>query len=118
MAESTAFSGPAVVEIMGHVRVAGMVREETIFGQALIRVDVPAVDGHAAFTRYYHPQSLYSLCPCDEATMLAVAKHERHPPMERWQMPILAQAAERQRRAAIDDAEYEIDSHPDDEFDS
>lgn len=80
--------GWAVVEIMGHVRVAGRVREETLFGSALIRVDVPAVDGHPAFTRYYHPQALYSLCPTDETTALAVARYARLPLLERWQLPV------------------------------
>jgi len=83
----TKFEGWAVVDIMGHVRIAGQVREETVFGHAIIRVDVPAVEGHPAFTRYYHPQALYSLCPTDEPTARMVAKSQRHPPIERWQLP-------------------------------
>jgi hypothetical protein len=111
MSEPTKFEGWAVVEIMGHVRIAGRVREETQFGAAMIRVDVPAVDGHPAFTRYYHPQALYSLCPCDETTALSVAKHERHPPIERWQMPILT------RPAALASGHTGDDDHQDDDFD-
>lgn len=118
MTEPTKFEGYAVVEIMGHVRVAGMVRQENVFGQALIRVDVPAIDTHPAFTRYYHPQALYSLCPCDETTALAVAKHERHPPIERWQMPILAQQPTGGRISdrAGDDDEYDDFAPRGDEF--
>lgn len=99
--------GWAVVEIMGHVRIAGRVREETLFGAAMIRVDVPAVEGHPAFTRFYHPQALYSLCPCDETTALAVAQHQRHPPIERWQLPAV-------KAAGIGDRE---DDEPDDRDD-
>jgi hypothetical protein len=91
--ESPKFEGWAVVEIMGHVRIAGRVREETVFGVAMIRVDVPEIDGHPAFTRYYHPQALYSLCPSDETTARSVAQYQRHPPIERWQLPVAKPAA-------------------------
>jgi hypothetical protein len=87
MSEVKKFSGWAVVELMGHVRVAGMVTEETVAGVALLRVDCPEVEHHPAFTRYYHPNALYSLCPTDEATARLVAKTNRHPPLEPWQMP-------------------------------
>lgn len=86
MSEPTKFTGWAVVEIMGHIRVAGQVREETVFGVAMIRVDVPGIDGHPAFIRYYHPQALYSLCPTDETTARSVAQYQRHPLIERWQL--------------------------------
>lgn len=99
------FEGWAVVEIMGHVRIAGQVREETVFGAALIRVDVPAIDGHPAFTRFYHPQALYSLCPTDETTARAVAQTQRHPPIERWQLPQAAAAPAGGHIMDDDDAE-------------
>lgn len=81
------YAGWTVLEIMGHVRIAGHVTEETIAGVALLRIDVPAVEGHAAFTRFYHPNSLYSMCPTDEATARAVAESNRHPPIQSWEMP-------------------------------
>jgi hypothetical protein len=109
MSEPTKFEGWAVVEIMGHVRVAGQVREETVFGQAMIRVDVPAIDGHPAFTRYYHPQALYSLCPTDETTARHVAQHQRHPPIERWQLPQVKPAAPASGHTGDDDQDDVFD---------
>src|SRR5262245_40087201 len=104
------YSGWTVLEIMGHVRVAGMVTEETVFGVALVRVDVPAVAGHPAFTRYYHPNSLYSMCPTDEATARLVAEHSRHPPIEPWMLP-----RPEPRPAAIAQAEAEFGGGLDDD---
>ena len=46
MSESTKFEGWAIVEFMGHVKAAGFVREELVFGEPLIRIDVPpTIDG-------------------------------------------------------------------------
>lgn len=94
------YAGWTVLEIMGHVRIAGMVTEETVAGVALLRVDVPEAAGHAAFTRYYHPNSLYSMCPVDEATARMVAEHNRHPPIQSWEIP--RAKAEPERIAAGD----------------
>lgn len=119
MSEPKTFDDWAVVEIMGHVRLAGRVREETVFGQALIRVDIPAVDEHPAFTRYFHPQALYSLCPCDEGTALTVAKRERHPPIKTWELPrgVAAIAPRRLDAGPDDDDDEEVDYDGQDEAD-
>ena len=105
MAEPTKFDCWAVVEIMGHIRLAGRVREETVFGQAMVRVDIPAVDEYPESTRYFSPTALFSLSPCDEATALVVAKRERHPPIKTWEMPRNAEAVAsiRDRDEVIDD---------------
>jgi hypothetical protein len=40
----------AVVELFGHVTLAGEVSEQTLGGSAFIRLDVPEVNGQSAFT--------------------------------------------------------------------
>jgi hypothetical protein len=76
------FAGFAIVELMGHVRVAGWVTEEELFGTKLGRVDIPDVTAdltggarptevHA--TQYFNGSALYRLTPCDEATARSVA---------------------------------------------
>ncbi len=64
----------AIVELMGHAHIAGKVSEETRFGTVLMRVDVPAVETNAAFTKYFGGSSIYSVSPCDEATVLRYLK--------------------------------------------
>lgn len=86
MSESTKFDGWAVVEFMGHVRTAGYVSEQTIAGVAMLRVDVPetATGANDGFTRYWHPNALYSLSPVGESVARHVAANNREPPVRPW----------------------------------
>jgi hypothetical protein len=69
--DKPAFEGYAFVHLMGHKTVVGYVHEETLFGTALIAVDVPAHGEQAARTDYYGPQSLYHLEPTTEEQVQA-----------------------------------------------
>lgn len=63
----TSFEGYAILELMGHRRLGGYLREETIAGAAFIRIDVPEhpwVDGCTCGSD--HPES---------------ADHEEHTPV-------------------------------------
>lgn len=68
MSESVApaFRTWALVEIFGHERIAGEVSEQVIAGEGFVRVDVPAIDGQAAFTRLYGGKAIYSITPVSE----------------------------------------------------
>lgn len=56
----------AVVEIMGHKRIAGRVTEEPIAGTNMLRIDVPEVDGRPAYTVYHGGSAIYGITPCSE----------------------------------------------------
>lgn len=63
----------AIVEVMGHRRHAGRIREEEKFGAKMLRVDIP-IDGDVAkgwVTHLYSAGALFSLRYCDEATVYA-----------------------------------------------
>lgn len=80
MSDKTTFDTWAIVEIMGHVTMAGRVTEQAIGGQGFIRVDVPESGKQAAFTRFYGPGAIYSITPVDEQTgRLAVANLRQEP---------------------------------------
>jgi len=68
MSEAAEFKTWAIVEVMGHVEYAGFVTAETIAGAAMLRVDVPDVEGRGAFTKYLATGALYGISPCSEAT--------------------------------------------------
>lgn len=58
------FEGWAVVEVMGHRRLAGWVKEETRFGQTMLRIDIPAKEeGGDPITQYYSGSSLFCVTP-------------------------------------------------------
>ncbi|TGE22805.1 hypothetical protein [Hymenobacter metallicola] len=68
------FEAWAILEIMGHVKLAGKVSETTIAGAPLLRVDVPATDVHPEFTRFYGASSIYCLTPVSEEVATLAAK--------------------------------------------
>jgi len=76
----------AIVELMGHVRMAGRVTEEERFGSKLGRVDVPRTDGTFS-THYFGGGSVYRLSPTTEEIARAVAAHNQPQPVHSWEMP-------------------------------
>jgi hypothetical protein len=75
------FEGWAVVELMGHRRLAGYVREAAAFGTSLLRIDVPGDDPAVAFaTQYYGGGSIYAVTPCTEEIARSMSKYARETP--------------------------------------
>lgn len=64
----------AVIELMGHVTMAGRVSEYSIAGSAFIRVDVPKTSRVGAFTKFYGPGSVYCITPVDEQIAMSTAE--------------------------------------------
>lgn len=89
----------AVVELLGHQRMAGFVRQVSLGGDVLLRVDVPEVKHAyqpyggpaeertiAAFTRFVSPKALYALNPCTEEFARAAAAQFLSKPVELYSL--------------------------------
>lgn len=63
----TIIEGWAIVELFGHNKIAGYVTTSIIGTSGMLRVDIPAVDDMAAYTRFYGPGAIYSLTLVEEA---------------------------------------------------
>lgn len=83
------FDEHCIVELLGHRRLAGRVREVTLAGAGMLRLDIPATDGHDAQTQYISPGSLYALHPTTEAIATAAAARFRPDPVARWELKAL-----------------------------
>jgi hypothetical protein len=81
------FAEWAILELLGHRRIAGHLQETTIAGHGFLRLDIPATDGHTAQTQYIAPGSIYALHPVDEKTARAAATAWRPQPVQRWELP-------------------------------
>lgn len=102
------FEGYAIVELMGHNIVAGHIREQTIAGAAMLRVDVPAVGNRPAYTKFYAPSAIYAITPADEHTANVAAQNLAVTPISPWiiaALPVLS----------TDEPDY--DQEPDDDYD-
>lgn len=75
----------AILELMGHVRLAGRVTEETHFGAALGRIDIPVGDGFT--TQYFGGSSVYRITPTTEEIARSVAARNQPEPVYRFELP-------------------------------
>ncbi len=61
----SAFDCYAILELMGHRRLAGRVTDATIGGGSFLRIDIPTKDGKN-ITQFYSPASVYCISPTTE----------------------------------------------------
>jgi hypothetical protein len=86
--EQSGFESFAILELMGHRRLGGFVREVQIAGAGFLRIDVPGdADGETHSTQFYPPSSVYCLTPVSEEAARIVAKTTRPEPVTRWELP-------------------------------
>ena len=106
-----AFEEWAVVGLMGHQRIAGLVREVNIAGSEFIRVDVPEVEGEQAFSRIFGASAIYSIDPVTEITAKAVAQGIKASPVRRWDVsPLLDEiSSQAKSRLTSGDDDYDDD---------
>lgn len=95
----------AVLELMGHQQIAGLLTEQEIAGHAFLRVDVPALKTAtgielAGYTKYFGTGSVYAIHPCSEelARKAAERLHQQRSPLP-VHIPDLAEAEETIRQA-------------------
>lgn len=75
----------AVVELMGHVRLAGKLTEEEKFGSKLGRLDIP--DGEGFITQFFGGGSVYRITYVSEAVARDVCKKTTAAPVSPWDYP-------------------------------
>lgn len=78
--------GWAILELMGHRRLGGMLSE--VSGGALagfLRIDIPGRDGKAT-TQFYAPAAVYCITPTSEDVARKVANLSRPEPVTRWEL--------------------------------
>lgn len=100
--ESGKFEGWAIVELMGHRRLAGFVTEAEIAGQAFLRLDIvgpqteidegdgPKVALKGGFeggvTQFYGPAAVYCLTPTTQEIAVALGRRCQPAPVMRYEL--------------------------------
>jgi hypothetical protein len=86
--EQTAYEAWSILELMGHRRLGGFVREVQVAGAGFLRIDVPGdVEGETHSTQFYPPSSVYCLTPVSEEAARIVARSSRPQPVQHWELP-------------------------------
>jgi len=78
------FAQWVILELMGHRRLAGYVREVEIAGQGMLRIDIPS---EPPATQFYNVSSVYCMTPTTESIVRAVAQQNRPQPVQQWELP-------------------------------
>lgn len=76
----------AVLELLGHRRLAGRVTQVEFFGGKLGRIDVPQPDG-SFVTVYFGAQSVYALTVTTEEAARVAALRVDAAPVQPWELP-------------------------------
>jgi hypothetical protein len=110
------FDSWAIVELMGHQRIAGRVTEQAVFGTSLMRIDVPDTPKKSGFTKFYGSSAIYAITPVDEQTARAAAAYIDVEPIREYE---IAQGQRRLLAAAqtLEDADSSGNGVPDDDDD-
>lgn len=80
----------AIVELMGHRRLAGRVSEVEAFGTKMLRIDIPksaAIGDAEVVTQFYGGPSIYGVSPVSEDVARAAAMRNQQAPVSPWEMP-------------------------------
>lgn len=77
----------ALVEIMGHSKAAGRISEESHFGTALLRIDIPT-GPDSYFTQWYGGNAIYRITPIDETVARAFAENSQPIPVRPYELAL------------------------------
>ncbi len=76
----------ALLEIMGHVKIAGKIRERNVFGVVMCEIEVPAIGNVPAWSKMYGGASIYSVTPLSEEDAKRKAEMLSAKPYETWEI--------------------------------
>jgi hypothetical protein len=118
--EAQAYEGWAILELMGHRRLGGYIRQVEMYGAALCRIDIPGDEGTGGAplaTQFYSASAIYCVTPTDRATAMRVAAAFRPEPVSEWQLPKLPSPQESRIVETLDEDDEPGDPD-DDDFDA
>ena len=79
----------AILELMGHVKLAGFVTEEELFGGKIGRIDVPGKSGKG-ITQYFGGHTVYRLTPVTEEVARMFAARSQPQPVYVYELQLPA----------------------------
>jgi hypothetical protein len=89
-ADDDGFAGWVILKLMGHRRLGGKVREATIAGAPIVRIDIPHPQELEvmASTQFYSPTAIYAITPTTEEIARAIAMGAPEP-VSRWDLRVI-----------------------------
>lgn len=78
------YEGWTILELMGHRRIIGYVRQQEIAGRAFLRVDIPS---EPPVTQFYSSDAVYCMTPTTEQLARRACALNRVAPVSQWELP-------------------------------
>jgi hypothetical protein len=76
----------AIIELMGHQKIAGRLTERSVAGGGFIQVDVPPVGDQPGWSRLISPSAVYAINPVNQEAAVAVAARLQAVPVQPYEM--------------------------------
>ena len=81
------FEGWVIIELLGHRKLGGYLKEQAIAGTSFLRLDIPNKDGKHAATQFYSPSAVYCITPVVEQVAIGYGANHQPTPVQRWELP-------------------------------
>jgi len=81
------FEGWVILELMGHRKIGGYLKEEQIGGASFLRIDILTIEATAIATQFYNPSAVYCITPTTEGLAKALGTNSQPAPVTRWELP-------------------------------
>ena len=81
------FEGWVILELMGHRKLGGYLKEETIAGASFLRLDVISDQGEAVATQFYSPSAVYCITPVTQELARSFGTKNQPVPVTQWDLP-------------------------------
>jgi hypothetical protein len=104
------FEGWVILELMGHRRLGGYLREQQLGGISFLRLDTPEVDGSPPATQLYGAGSVYCITPTTEEVARLCAQVNRPEPVHAWELPKVKALPRPDVEAELDELEEQRQS--------
>lgn len=95
----------AIVELMGHQRIAGKCTERSVAGVNMLQIDVPETESRPAFSRLVGGGAIYAINPVDEETCRLHARRSCETPILSFDGASVIRAEVEKRLKALPTAE-------------
>ncbi len=115
MADTETFEGWVILELMGHRKMSGFLREQQIGGASFLRLDITDENDVALGTQFYSPSAVYCITPTTEVMAKAYAARGFEGPLTRWELPRQLVEGRISYGTGSNDPDYDDDDDPDDE---
>lgn len=102
----------AILEIMGHRRLAGKLSQAEVAGVPFLRIDIPSEPPQ---TQLYPASSVFGITLCSEATARAEVQASVAPAVTHWGNYLESRPIPEVIRALDDDEEHDDDGRDDDD---